>query len=88
MGILNVVKNKIKKRKNIGDENHNSVIQRHVEFLIQQNNELGSRLQTLYAKLTDCGDMDEILEANEEINEILAESERLTKRIMWFLLVI
>ena len=81
MGILNVVKNKIKKRKNIGDENHNSVIQRHVEFLIQQNNELGSRLQTLYAKLTDCGDMDEILEANEEINEILAESERLTKRI-------
>ena len=81
MDILNVVKNKIKKRENIGNENHNSVIQRHVKLLIQQNNELGSRLQTLYAKLTDSGDMDEILEANEEINEILAESERLTKRI-------
>lgn len=82
MGVLRVFKKVFtKEQKVVIHENENSVIKRHIEFLIQQNNELGSRLQSLYSNLVECGDTDESFEINEEINYILSESERLTKRI-------
>lgn len=84
MNILKIIKYSYKywRGYDITSEIHeNKIIKQHVEFLIQQNNELGSRLQSLYAKLTECEDADELLELNSEIDEILRESERLVKRI-------
>ena len=82
MTILEYIKGLFQRReKSEVPKRENSLAKRHTEFLIQQNNELGSRLQTLYQKLSECNDSNELPEINDEINHILIESDRLMRRI-------